>query len=384
MSAERVTLLLGRRDEPTDGVVDYCENLRRAGAVRGLSFELSRIEWAEKGWRSAIVELREAGTGWRDQWVLLQFTTLAWSRRGFPLRAPRVLDDLRRCGARPGVVFHDFFPLPGKGIAGNAREYCQLRVLRKLYAGSDVCIFTVPVNKISWLPLRREKAVFIPVGANCPESVPAERVGVAAGKTVAVYGVRGGTRLAEEVADIGFALKRVNRSGRSIRLLLFGRGSAEAESALRSELAGTNVVLESLGLLPSPEISKILASADVLLFVRGQISTRRGSAIAGIACGLPIVCYSGPETAWPVTEAGLVAVPLGDREALASALETVLSDETYRRSLAERSLRAEEQYFSWAAIVKRFEEELGLTGLSRSGHESGIVARVGSRSCSAK
>ena len=34
MSTERVTLLLGRRDEPTDGVVDYCENLRQAGTLR--------------------------------------------------------------------------------------------------------------------------------------------------------------------------------------------------------------------------------------------------------------------------------------------------------------------------------------------------------------
>jgi glycosyltransferase involved in cell wall biosynthesis len=166
--------------------------------------------------------------------------------------------------------------------------------------------------------------------------------------------------LAQETADIGFALKRVSRPGRTIQLLIFGRGAPEGESALRSELTGANVTIESLGLLPARAVSNVLARADVLLFVRGPISTRRGSAIAGIACGLPIVCYAGPETAWPVTEAGLVAVPLGDREALADALETVLSDETYRRTLAERSRRAQETYFSWAAIVRRFEEELHL------------------------
>jgi hypothetical protein len=360
VSAEHVTLLLGRRDEPTDGVVDYCENLRQTGAQHGLSFEPVRVGWAEKGWHSALLELRDAAKAWQNQWVLLQFTTLAWSRRGFPLRAPRVLDVLRQCGARPAVVFHDFFPLPGKGIVGNAREYCQLRVLRGLYAGSDLCIFTVPVNKVSWLPLRREKAVFIPVGANCPETVVRVRDGSSACKTVAVYGVRGGTRLAQEVADIGFALKRASGSQRPIRLLLFGRGSVEAEPALRSELAGANVTLEPLGLLPAAEVSTVLSTADVLLFVRGQISTRRGSAIAGIACSLPIVSYSGPETSWPITEAGVVTVPIGDREALAGALETVLSDDAYRSTLAERSRRAQEKYFSWPAVVTRFEQELHL------------------------
>jgi len=376
VSTEHVTLLLGCRDKPTDGVVDYCENLREAGAQRGLSFEIARVDWAEKGWSSALVELQEAAEAWRDRWVLLQFTTLAWSRRGFPLRAPRVLDVLRRCGARPGVVFHDFFPLPGKGIVGNAREYCQLRVLRSLYAGSDLCIFTVPVNKISWLPLRREKAIFIPVGANCPESTRVARGGASIARSVAVYGVRGGTMLAQEVADIGFAVKCASRNERPIRLLVFGRGAVEAEPALKSELAGANVTLESLGLLPAPEVSKVLSRADVLLFVRGEISTRRGSAIAGIACGLPIVSYSGPETGWPVTEAGIVAVPVGDREALAGALEAVLSDDAYRKTLAERSRKAQEKYFSWAAITAQFAAALGKNSTELREHSTRATSQA--------
>jgi glycosyltransferase involved in cell wall biosynthesis len=96
----------------------------------------------------------------------------------------------------------------------------------------------------------------------------------------------------------------------------------------------------------------------VQLFVRGHISTRRGSAIAAIACGLPIVCYSGPETTWPITEAGILAVPYGKRDALAKALEIVLRDDRLRRTLAERSRDAYEKYFSWAAITEQFAEAL--------------------------
>ena len=51
-----------------------------------------------------------------------------------------------------------------------------------------------------------------------------------------------------------------------------------------------------------------LSVCDVLPFVRGSISSRRRSAIAGIACGLPIIAYSGSETAAPITDTGVVLV----------------------------------------------------------------------------
>jgi glycosyltransferase involved in cell wall biosynthesis len=358
MTDEKAILLLGRRDEPTDGVADYCEKLRGAGGPRGLSFQIVTMHWAEKGWRNALAELREAAPAWRDRWVLLQYTTLAWSRRGFPLRAPRILHVLRQCGARPGVVFHDFSPLPGPGIVGSVREYCHLLALRQLYAGSDLAIFTVSLDKISWLPAHREKESFIPVGANCAESFTVSHDGFHDIKTVAVYSITGGDRTSTEVTDLGTALKRACISAGPIRLLLFGRGSREAEPAIRSELAGLDIEIKSLGLLSPAEVTRALSGADVLLFVRGQISTRRGSAIAGIANGLPIVCYSGSETCWPITEAGICAAPLGNCEALATALENVLSDDALRTKLAGRSREAYKKYFSWAAIAERFEEEL--------------------------
>jgi glycosyltransferase involved in cell wall biosynthesis len=359
MSAERVILLLGRRDHPTDGVADYCEKLREYGAARGLSFESVQVGWAEKGWRAALAELRAAATAWRDRWVFLQFTTLAWSHRGFPLRAPSVLDVLRQCGARPGVVFHDFAPLTGSGIVAVAREFCQLRVLRQLYERSDLAIFTIPVKNISWLPMRRDHAVFIPVGPNCPEASPNSRFADGATKTIAVYGVTGGSQTLPEVADIAYVVKQVILSAGPLRLLVFGRGSREAETALGSALAGANVEIETLGLVSPEQVPQTLARADALLFVRGHISSRRGSAIAGIASGLPVVCYSGPDTDWPVTEAGILGVPMGDRQALAAALENVLSDTSLRSTLARRSREAHEEYFSWAAITARFAAEIG-------------------------
>jgi hypothetical protein len=50
---------------------------------------------------------------------------------------------------------------------GGAREHCRRCVFRQLYALSELAIFTIPVNIVPSLPLHREKATFIPVGANC-------------------------------------------------------------------------------------------------------------------------------------------------------------------------------------------------------------------------
>jgi glycosyltransferase involved in cell wall biosynthesis len=379
MSAEPIVALVGRRDEPTDGVADYCAWLGGAVGDFGYRLETVRLEWPERGWRAAHADLREMSEAWRGRWVLLQYTTLAWSRRGFPGRTPRILSVLRKSGVRCGVVFHDFGPLAGSGIVGSVRENYQLRVLKRLYERADRAIFTVPIENIPWVPSQHEKAIFIPVGANCPERpsvIPAVTGGA---KTIAVYSVTGGANILSEVAEIGFAVKRASRVAGHLRLVVAGRGSQEAEAALRAEFAGTSVQLDTLGLLPAEDMSRTLAESDVLLFVRGQISSRRGSAIAGIACGLPVVCYAGPDTAWPITEAGILPVPMGDRDALASALERVLTDDALRATLAERSRRAYAQYFSWHAIAARYADVLGQRAEEAAGSvaaEHAAVART--------
>ena len=354
MNARRIVALLGRRDEPTDGVADYCEWLRRAMEPMGFALETYRVAWFERGWGSALRDLTVAASGWYGCWVLLQFTNLAWSRRGFPLHAPKILATLRGCGSRCGVVFHDFEPFPGARLVDRVRRSCQHQALRRLYHLADLAIFTASLEQVSWLPAERRKAVFIPIGANCPAAHSDIRTFPSGTKTVGVFCLTGGGHADTEVGDIGYALKRVRTAAGGRHLVVFGRGSQEAEPALHKEFAGTGVSVEILGLLSPEEVSHTLTRSDVLLFVRGSISSRRGSAIAGIACGLPIVCYAGPQTGWPITEAGVLVVPLGDREALSRALERVLTDEPLRATLAARSRHALEQYFSWPAIASAY------------------------------
>jgi glycosyltransferase involved in cell wall biosynthesis len=99
-----------------------------------------------------------------------------------------------------------------------------------------------------------------------------------------------------------------------------------------------------------------MSNCDVLLFVRGPISTRRGSAIAGIACGLPVIAAAGPETSSLIKDAGVAFYSPQKKGDLGEVLLHVLEDEHYRASLAQRSWIAQQRYFSWNVIAARYTE----------------------------
>jgi glycosyltransferase involved in cell wall biosynthesis len=355
-NSQRWIALLGRRDKPTDGVADYCTHLSAALGSRGYELEIVRVPWPERGWGVALADLRRRAKDWRGCWVLLQYTALGWSRRAFPLRFLQVLQVLRHNGARCAVVFHDALPYQGSRLIDRLRRACQLWVMRTAYRRTDRSVLPLSLDQVTWLPPRPGKAAFIPIGANLPPMAIDARI-VRPGdvaKTVAVYGVTGEPATLAEVHDISHVLKLTRARVENLRLVVFGRGSAEAEPALRHELEGSGIEILVLGLLSSEDITWELTHANALLFVRGGVSSRRGSALAGVACGLPVVGYRSEETAFPVTEAGVVLVTLQDRVALAEALIRVLADDDWRQQLQARSRSAQRQYFSWEVIFGSF------------------------------
>lgn len=356
--------LLGRRDAPTDGLEDYCTCLGRALLEREYRLDPTRVPWREVGWSRALIWLWRESVGWRGRWVLVQYTAMSWSKRGFPFWLLALIAILRWRTCRVAVVFHDPSGFPGARVIDRVRRVCQQWVMRTAYRLADRVILNVPVDRASWLPRDRSRAAFVPVGSNVPRGVQApgdhEIYGSGGKATVAVFGVTGGEKTAGEVADIASAVEAAAERVGPLRLVVLGRGSREAEPALRRAFNGAKVEVAVLGLLPAAEVSCVLSQADVLLFVRGALSSQRTSGIAGIACGLPIVGYQGAHTARPVLDAGVMLVPYGDRSALRTALADVLSDRTLRDKLRERSTEAYRRYFSWDVIARRYEAVLGL------------------------
>ena len=353
--------MLGQRDEPTDAVEEYCRLLAGALQPKNISLEVLRLGWRELGWRASLQELRAQVAGRKIDWFLLQYTALSWSRRGFPLRALRVIDTIQNTGAKCAVVFHDMQPYEGNRMVDIVRRAVQLHTMRSALKMAEVAVFTVRPENLAWVPRNVPRAVAIPVGANLPspEEVWAQpKTGVDRVPTVAVFSFTDGSARPSELEVIASALRYARKALPDLQVELLGRNSVASGQALKEKLAGDDIAITVHGVVPAAEVVRILGGADVLLFVRNEISARRSSAIAGIACGLPVIGYRGPETAAPITEAGVVLLAPQSPTQFGPALLQVLTDAAYRGQLAERSRAAHQQYFSWPAIAKRYAEEL--------------------------
>ena len=168
-----IVALLGRRDRPTDGVEDYCTFLRRALAQRGLKLDLARVDWFNRGWIPALWGLWRESAAWRESWVLIQYTGMGWSRRGFPDGSSRSRS--RFCGgeavAAPWYFMNSRARAAAHAGSTESAADCQQWAIEKLYRESMKCIFTVPLERVGWLPPGDNKSSFILIGANIPEQL---------------------------------------------------------------------------------------------------------------------------------------------------------------------------------------------------------------------
>jgi glycosyltransferase involved in cell wall biosynthesis len=372
MSAQRIIALLGRRDEPTDAVEDYCRLLGEALVLHDCDLHVRRVPWNAHGWDASLDALRLQAEAWNGTWVLVQYTALAWSARGFPYRFLKVLRILRKAGARIAVVFHDAEAFGGTRVIDRMRRIAQVRVMRAAIALSHWSVFTVEPARLSWPEHNSGNSCFIPVGANLPFPLaPQEHEHTHSPPCIGVYGITGGAAGDREVRDIIAAVQYASQKLGNLRLVVFGRHAEPREQALRDGLRECGVEVNVSGVIDDTQLVKRFAGLDVLLFVRGAISSRRGSAIAGISCGLPVIAQRGKETAPPITDAGVILVSGDLNQAslqlqFGEALVRVLSQKELRTQLVQRSRDAHEIHFSWRAIATRYAELLRMDAVDVS------------------
>lgn len=317
-----------------------------------------RVRWAENGWRRALKELEEHISSRRGEWALVQYTALAWSLHGFPVRFVSLIRCLKRAGMKVVIVFHDPEAFPGDRLRDRVRRRLQLAVMLRASCLAEKIVSTVSFDRVRWMHAEsiRAKAFSVPVGSNLP--VPTRHVSLSKREfpMIVVFGMSNPQPEAALIA--GVVVRAAEVRGR-LHLKLFGREVKLVETTLQKLLEGSQVHLEVFGILPGDQASALLSNADVQLFVRSGLSSRRGSAIAGITCGLPIVGFADDETAFPITEAGVRLVPLGDADGLFRELVSVLRDDVLRKALRNRSLDAAEKYFSWDCIALKYLSALG-------------------------
>ncbi|HEY0704382.1 MAG TPA: glycosyltransferase [Candidatus Acidoferrales bacterium] len=354
--------LLGRKDIPADGITDYCEQLAKSAAKHGIEVRLVRVEWATQGWLPALRTLWRQSKSWRGVWVLPQYAAMGWSKRGFPLGALVTAAILRLRGARCAMLFHEPWGVGGPRLIDRIRGAFQNWVVRTLHRFSEKSIFTIPLSSVPWLAAHDAKSAFIPLGPNIPENLtprspsPAQN-GVA--KNVVVFCVSESPYGEREINDIAAASRAVIERGLKLRLTFVGRGTAEAKNAIDNAFAGTEIEVCNRGLCEAQEVTRIFSESDAMIAVRGRLYLRRGSALAGLACGLPIVAYSGAAEEAIIRETGISLVRFRDHAALGSALLEILTNSGLWREMHQKNIRFQQKYLSWNVIANSFSAFLG-------------------------
>lgn len=355
--ARSIGFVLGRADQPTDAVGQYSNRLAYALRRRGTSVEILACRWDVCGWRSALQQLKDALRSRYDA-ILIHHTHLMWDREGLPGGFIRVVRAVGARGTRLGVILHDPSCFGGRRIRDRLRDRFQVVGMKAAVRKSQVTFATVDPDVLPWATedLRHSMAL-LPVGSNIPVvRMDRKRTREDEKFVVAVFGVRDDASSEQESMRIIQLLERVRNRIGDVRVTFFGRGTQRLVGCGLETNRG--VLVDIHGIVSSSECSRIMDRADVSLLLRGTLSSRRSSAIAAISHGVPVIGWRGRDTGWPLTEAGIVAVPFGDVEGVAENLVRLATEESYSAHLRAKNKRCYGTYFAWERIAERLEATL--------------------------
>jgi glycosyltransferase involved in cell wall biosynthesis len=204
-----------------------------------------------------------------------------------------------------------------------------------------------------WAP--RKPTVLLPVGSNIPVAPPlpnsakqAFRARLGIPPATLILGAFGTAHHAKLQNLILWTFEQLDRAGCPVHLLALGSGGAAMAAACPELLKPS---LSATGFLRAQEISQHLQLMDLLLvpFADG-LSTRRGSAIAGLAHGIPTLSTLGSNTdpLW-VQQFALGLAPL-EFQAFLDRTRYLLDHPEIRARHAQVGRELYEQYFAWEQI----------------------------------
>jgi glycosyltransferase involved in cell wall biosynthesis len=138
-----------------------------------------------------------------------------------------------------------------------------------------------------------------------------------------------------------------------LMILLMGHGSEQyRQNLIRKEPQLANLV-RATGKLPAEQLSYHLSACDVMIqpYPDG-VSSRRGSFMAGLSHGKPIVTTQGElsEPLWSHTNAAVV-VPVGDTEACVNCVRRLCDDAVERERVATAALELYRERFDISHAV---------------------------------
>lgn len=377
----RIALLTGEYPPQPGGVGDYTACLAAALHARGHTvtvltiqhgrmccFEAAgpahavpvmgppgRLDWSHRAWPALIAALDRL----RPHWLHIEYQTGAYAMQpGINLLPWR----LRSLPGRPrlAVTFHDLLVPYLFPKAGPLRRWVNDRLARDV----DALVVT---NQADAARLQRLSPRIIPIGSNIPVTPPADfardswrtRLGVTPGELLVAY-----FGLLAPNKGVDLLLAALARLTLPWRLLIVGGGAtasqdvahAAAIRALAAQLGLTERIVVTGHLAPA-DVSACLLAADLAaLPFRDGASFRRGSLLAALAHGCPVVTTTPADgVTLTALQPAAALVPPGDVHALAHALADLGADAAARARYAAAGQTLAER-FAWPAIAAQHEQ----------------------------
>ncbi len=315
--------------------------------------------WAFSSWSKVTDILRLT----KSEILNIQYQTAAYQMHPAVNFLPWRLRLLRD---RPGVVttFHDLklpylFPK-----AGPLRRWVTSALIR----GSDATIATNVEDLLGAKAYAPRSLHLFPIGSNItPQAPPGydreewrQRRGVRPDETVLCYfgflnESKGGEMLFRALARLVAASERV-------KLLMIGGRVGSSDPTNVAYLQKMEALIEQLGVadhvswtdyVDAPEVSASFWASDIcVLPYRDGVSFRRGTLMAALAHGVPIVStFPRVEVAQIIENVNMALVPPDDEEALADKISEVAASPQLRKQLASGAAGLS-KLFSWEGIAK--------------------------------
>jgi glycosyltransferase involved in cell wall biosynthesis len=375
------------------GVADYTALLARELASLGLRVTIATSKWESKGNNQTTdgIEVLRIISGWK-MWdarqifriikrlgdspiVHIQYGSGAYRKHPMINLLPFLIRMLKR-DCLVVVTLHEF---PQE----RERLLYRIRTLPMLLAAHGL-IFVDPADEKTlrrWTKLSMARIKYIPIGSNIPP-VPAtdgqrrdwrRKLGLTG--DVPVVAFFGGIHPFKGFLDLLEAITSLRQDNFPARLLVIGGFEPWVESTLQYQKEVRHALKNGLeaGWIrlvdksPAETIAHCLHASDIAAFpfVNGA-SPNRGSILAAISQGVPVVTTEGPDTpAGFQDQFGVALVPSRDVPALSTCIRDIMMSDERRRELRDKALKASRD-LSWASIAQATQEAYASLTVNRS------------------
>ncbi len=304
--------------------------------------------------RSSVWNIAQYVRANKADWVMLQYNSFSYGKWGLNLSLPRMIKSIAKTGTRVMLMAHEEY-VPVKGLKSLVMTSWQRLQLKQLGKQAHVVGFSIDPWVRKFTPWFKEKRLHhFPVGSNIqlnPTTREQARSLLAIPEDAVVLGLFGTVNQALMYRWVSNAVAEVEKKGYRVCVLYLG----PHVEAMRKLLPGVDMV--TTGALSSLDVSLRFPAIDVYLSpLLDGVSTRRGTFMAALQHGLPVVGTIGFNTDEMLIKQNQVSAILVPANAMNEFVDAVVELVAHPLKRIELSAKAAEFYqaqFDWPILSRK-------------------------------